>query len=126
MSGDGCNESGQRGGAKHAEVLGQRVGNRNDAGVGPHAQASPSNPQRLDLELELRVVALQPDRIETRVEVGGRISNNKGLNIPDVVRPLLAAVKQVSDAPGTGPRVPLVARLLRTRVTAHAGPEPAP
>ena len=24
------------------------------------------------------------------------------------------------------PRVPLVARLLRTRVTAHAGPEPAP
>ncbi|MDP8995284.1 MAG: pyruvate kinase, partial [Pseudomonadota bacterium] len=37
-----------------------------------------------------RVVSASPDRIETVVEVGGRISNNKGLNLPDVVLPLAA------------------------------------
>ena len=37
-----------------------------------------------------RVVSVTPDRIETRVEVGGRISNNKGLNVPDVVLPVAA------------------------------------
>jgi pyruvate kinase len=30
------------------------------------------------------------DRIETMVEVGGRLSNNKGVNVPDVVLPLAA------------------------------------
>src|SRR5579875_3218446 len=37
-----------------------------------------------------RVVKVSPERIETIVEVGGRISNNKGLNVPDVVLPLAA------------------------------------
>ncbi|HEX5183826.1 MAG TPA: pyruvate kinase, partial [Allosphingosinicella sp.] len=37
-----------------------------------------------------RVVKASPERIETLVEVGGRISNNKGLNVPDVVLPLAA------------------------------------
>jgi len=43
-----------------------------------------------DGKLVLRVVAVTADRIETMVEVGGRISNNKGLNVPDVVLPLAA------------------------------------
>ena len=43
-----------------------------------------------DGKLVLRVTAATPDRIETTVEVGGRISNNKGLNVPDVVLPLAA------------------------------------
>jgi pyruvate kinase len=37
-----------------------------------------------------RVVSATADRIETRVEVGGRISDNKGVNVPDVVLPLAA------------------------------------
>ena len=37
-----------------------------------------------------RVTSVTPDRIETMVEVGGRISNNKGVNVPDVVLPLAA------------------------------------
>ena len=37
-----------------------------------------------------RVTRVTPDRIETIVEVGGRISNNKGVNVPDVVLPLAA------------------------------------
>ena len=43
-----------------------------------------------DGKLVLRVVALAPDRVETVVEVGGNLSNNKGLNVPDVVVPLAA------------------------------------
>jgi pyruvate kinase len=43
-----------------------------------------------DGKLVLRVVRAAPDRIETLVEVGGKISNNKGLNVPDVVLPLAA------------------------------------
>jgi pyruvate kinase len=43
-----------------------------------------------DGKLVLRVESAGPDRIETRVEVGGRISNNKGLNLPDVVLPVAA------------------------------------
>jgi pyruvate kinase len=43
-----------------------------------------------DGKLAVRVTSSQPDRIETIVEVGGRISNNKGLNVPDVVIPLAA------------------------------------
>jgi pyruvate kinase len=41
-----------------------------------------------DGKLVLKVTKAGKDRIETRVEVGGRISDNKGLNIPDVVVPL--------------------------------------
>jgi pyruvate kinase len=43
-----------------------------------------------DGKLVVRVTAADRDRIESRVEVGGTISNNKGLNVPDVVLPLAA------------------------------------
>jgi pyruvate kinase len=43
-----------------------------------------------DGKIVQRVVSATPDRIEAVVEVGGRISNNKGLNVPDVVLPLAA------------------------------------
>jgi pyruvate kinase len=43
-----------------------------------------------DGKLVMRVTSVSPDRIETRVEVGGTISNNKGVNVPDVVLPLAA------------------------------------
>ena len=43
-----------------------------------------------DGKLVLRVMAVEPDRIETRVEVGGALSNSKGLNVPDVVVPMAA------------------------------------
>ncbi|HEX8064479.1 MAG TPA: pyruvate kinase [Allosphingosinicella sp.] len=43
-----------------------------------------------DGKLVQRVVSATGDRIETIVEVGGRLSNNKGVNVPDVVLPLAA------------------------------------
>ncbi|HYG30382.1 MAG TPA: pyruvate kinase [Allosphingosinicella sp.] len=43
-----------------------------------------------DGKIVQRVTAVTSDRIETVVEVGGRISNNKGVNVPDVVLPLAA------------------------------------
>jgi pyruvate kinase len=43
-----------------------------------------------DGRLVFRVTKVAADRIETKVEVGGTISNNKGLNVPDVVLPLAA------------------------------------
>jgi pyruvate kinase len=43
-----------------------------------------------DGKLALRVVSATAEEIETVVEVGGRISDNKGLNVPDVVLPLAA------------------------------------
>jgi pyruvate kinase len=43
-----------------------------------------------DGKLVLRVSHADADRIETRVETGGSISNNKGLNVPDVVLPMAA------------------------------------
>jgi pyruvate kinase len=43
-----------------------------------------------DGKIVQRVTSVTPDRIETTVEVGGRISNNKGVNVPDVVLPLAA------------------------------------
>ncbi|HEY0012324.1 MAG TPA: pyruvate kinase [Allosphingosinicella sp.] len=43
-----------------------------------------------DGKIVQRVLSVTPDRIETTVEVGGRISNNKGVNVPDVVLPLAA------------------------------------
>src|ERR1044072_725108 len=43
-----------------------------------------------DGKLVLRITRASQDRIETKVEVGGTISNNKGLNAPDVVLPLAA------------------------------------
>ncbi len=47
-----------------------------------------------DGKLVLRVVSAGPERIETLVEVGGQISNNKGLNVPDVVLPLAALTEK--------------------------------
>ncbi len=43
-----------------------------------------------DGKLVFRVVEAGAERIETFVETGGTISNNKGLNVPDVVLPLAA------------------------------------
>jgi pyruvate kinase len=43
-----------------------------------------------DGKIVQRVTAVHPDRIEAVVEVGGRISNNKGVNVPDVVLPMAA------------------------------------
>jgi len=47
-----------------------------------------------DGKLVLRVTAHDEERIETEVEVGGTISNNKGLNLPDVVLPLAALTEK--------------------------------
>ncbi len=43
-----------------------------------------------DGKLVLRVKSVIASRIETRVEVGGALSNRKGLNVPDVVVPVAA------------------------------------
>ncbi len=43
-----------------------------------------------DGKLVLRVLEHEADRIVTNVEVGGPLSNNKGLNVPDVVVPMAA------------------------------------
>jgi pyruvate kinase len=43
-----------------------------------------------DGKLVLRVTSHTADRIVTTVEVGGALSNNKGLNVPDVVVPMAA------------------------------------
>ncbi len=43
-----------------------------------------------DGKLVFRVLTVSPARIEAWVETGGTISNNKGLNVPDVVLPLAA------------------------------------
>jgi pyruvate kinase len=47
-----------------------------------------------DGKLVLRVTDHGPDRIETRVEVGGPLSDNKGLNVPDVVVPMAALTEK--------------------------------
>jgi pyruvate kinase len=47
-----------------------------------------------DGKLVFRVVQADEGRIETLVEVGGTISNNKGLNVPDVVLPLAALTQK--------------------------------
>lgn len=47
-----------------------------------------------DGKLVLRVTEAGHDRIETVVEVGGALSNNKGLNVPDVVVPLAALTEK--------------------------------
>ena len=51
-----------------------------------------------DGKLVLRVVEHDADRIVTTVEVGGALSDSKGLNVPDVVVPMAAlTVKDRSD-----------------------------
>ncbi len=43
-----------------------------------------------DGKLVLRVTVAEPKRLVTEVVVGGKLSDNKGLNVPDVVVPLAA------------------------------------
>ena len=43
-----------------------------------------------DGKLVLRVMEIGPDHISTQVEVGGMLSDRKGLNVPDVVVPIAA------------------------------------
>ncbi len=51
-----------------------------------------------DGKIVLRVLSMASDRVETRVEVGGALSDRKGLNVPDVVVPMAAlTVKDRSD-----------------------------
>jgi len=47
-----------------------------------------------DGKLTLRVVDHTPDTIVTEVVVGGALSNNKGLNVPDMVLPLAALTEK--------------------------------
>ena len=47
-----------------------------------------------DGKLVVRVTDHSLDRIETMVEVGGLLSNNKGLNVPDVVVPMAALTEK--------------------------------
>ncbi|WP_129792180.1 pyruvate kinase [Sphingosinicella sp. CPCC 101087] len=47
-----------------------------------------------DGKLVFRIVEADRDRIVTKVEVGGTISNNKGLNLPDVLLPLAALTEK--------------------------------
>ena len=51
-----------------------------------------------DGKVRLRVVSVSPERIETIVEVGGKVSDHKGLNVPDVLVPIPALTdKDKSD-----------------------------
>jgi pyruvate kinase len=47
-----------------------------------------------DGKLVLRVLEIGPDHINTRVEVGGALSDRKGLNVPDVVVPVAALTEK--------------------------------
>lgn len=47
-----------------------------------------------DGKLVLRVRSVRTDRIETLVEVGGALSNSKGLNVPDVIVPMAALTEK--------------------------------
>ena len=47
-----------------------------------------------DGKLVLRVTEIGPDHIVTKVEVGGMLSNRKGLNVPDVVIPIAALTEK--------------------------------
>ena len=50
-----------------------------------------------DGKLRLRVVRKRPDALETEVVVGGPISDNKGVNVPDVVLPIPALTAKDRD-----------------------------
>ena len=47
-----------------------------------------------DGKVRLRVAAIEKDKIAAVVEVGGRVSNNKGVNVPDVLVPIPALTKK--------------------------------
>jgi pyruvate kinase len=51
-----------------------------------------------DGKLRLKTTAVTAERIVTRVEVGGKVSNRKGVSLPDTVVPLAAlAPKDIAD-----------------------------
>jgi len=51
-----------------------------------------------DGKIRLRVTSVTPERIETIVEVGGKVSDHKGVNVPDVLVPIPALTdKDKSD-----------------------------
>jgi pyruvate kinase len=51
-----------------------------------------------DGKLRLVVIAVEPQRIVTRVKVGGKISSRKGVSLPDTVVPVAAlAPKDIAD-----------------------------
>ena len=65
----------------------------------PHRElfAAMRNDARLllnDGKMALRVTDAGPMRIVTRVEVGGELSNHKGLNVPDIVVPMMALTEK--------------------------------
>ena len=47
-----------------------------------------------DGKIRLRVAAASADRIETIVEVGGKVSDHKGVNVPDVLVPIPALTEK--------------------------------
>lgn len=47
-----------------------------------------------DGKLAVVVEKVFPDRLETRVEIGGVLSNNKGVNVPDVTLPIPALTEK--------------------------------
>jgi pyruvate kinase len=54
-----------------------------------------------DGKLRLKATEVTPQRIVARVEVGGKVSNRKGVSLPDTVLPLAALARAVvHSAPG--------------------------
>ena len=47
-----------------------------------------------DGKIRLKVVAVEPDKIAAVVEVGGKVSNAKGVNVPDVLVPIPALTEK--------------------------------
>ena len=52
-----------------------------------------------DGKIRLRVAAVEKDKIATVVEVGGKVSNNKGVNVPDVLVPIPALTDKDRERP---------------------------
>jgi pyruvate kinase len=50
-----------------------------------------------DGKVRLKAISVSPDRIEAEVIVGGKISDNKGVNVPDVVVPIPALTEKDRD-----------------------------
>nr|MBA3729793.1 pyruvate kinase [Sphingomonas sp.] len=68
----------------------------------PHPElfAAVSKDARLlidDGKIRLRVTAVTEDKITTLVEVGGKVSNHKGVNVPDVLVPIPALTEKDRD-----------------------------
>ena len=76
-----------------------------------------------DGKLVFRIVKAERDRLETKVEVGGTISNNKGLNVPDVVLPMAALTEKDRSRPCLRARA---GRRLDRAVASSSGPRTSP